>query len=122
MGAPIAWLLEVMIMPGQLETLQALMEEIAASTHAEPGALRYEWLTGDDDRIVHLHEQYADSAATLAHLDTFGERFAGRFLAVVDPTRLTVTGRPSDEVKAALSGFGPTFLRPLGGFVRKASV
>jgi hypothetical protein len=67
---------------------------------------------------VHLYERFADSAATLAHLGTFGEKFAGRFLAAVDPTRLTVMGSPSDEAKAALSGFGPTYLGPFGGFAR----
>ena len=121
MNAPITWVLEVAVKPGQLDTLRALMEEMVASTAAEPGALRYQWFIDDDGRVVHLHEQYADSAATLVHLGTFGEWFAGRFLASVDPTRFTVTGNPSDEVKAALSGFGPTFLQPIGGFVREAS-
>jgi quinol monooxygenase YgiN len=120
MGAQISWVLEVAVKPGQLGTVHALMEEMVASTNAEPGALSYEWFIGDDGRAVHLHERYVDSVASLEHLGTFSEWFAGRFLAAVDPTRLTVMGSPSDEVKSALSGLAPTFLRPFGGFVREA--
>jgi quinol monooxygenase YgiN len=120
MDAPIAWLLELAVKPGQLDTFRALMEEMVASTLAEPGALSYEWFISDDAGVVHLYERYADSAATVAHLGTFGEWFAGRFLSAVDPTRFTVMGSPSDEAKSALSAFGPTFLCPLGGFVREA--
>ena len=120
MDAPIAWVLEVAVKPGQIDSLQALMAEMVASTDAEPDALSYEWFASDDGGVVHLYERYADSAAALAHLGTFGEWFAGRFLAAVDPTRLTVMGNPSDQVKAALSGLGPVFLRPLGGFARES--
>ena len=65
-----------------------------------------------------LVERYAGSDAALAHLETFGERFAGRFLDATDPVRLTVMGSPSDTVKTTLSGFAPKFLQPFGGFVR----
>src|SRR4051794_29147748 len=92
MGAEVSWLLEVEVKPGQLDTFRDLMNEMVVSTRAEPGALSYEWFIGDDGRVVHLHERYADSAASLAHLGTFGEWFAGRFLAAVDPKRLTVMG------------------------------
>jgi quinol monooxygenase YgiN len=116
----VSWVLEVAVKPGHLEAFRALMQEMVASTRAEPGALGYEWFIGDDGRAVHLFERYADSTATLEHLTNFGEKFAGRFLAAVDPTRLTVMGSPSDQLKAALNGLAPTFLRPFGGFVRES--
>ncbi len=118
METPVSWVLEVAVRPGQLDAFQSLMEEMVAATRTEPGALSYEWFIDGDGSVVHLYERYADSAATLAHLWTFGESFAGRFLAAVAPTRFTVMGNPSDEVKSALGGFGPTFLQPFGGFVR----
>jgi quinol monooxygenase YgiN len=121
MDARISWVLEVVVKPGQLDTFRALMEEMVTSTRAEPGALTYEWFVDDDGRVVHLYERYADSPAALAHLGTFGEWFAGRFLAAADPTRLTVMGRPSDEARAALSGLGAAYLSPFGGFVRESS-
>jgi quinol monooxygenase YgiN len=118
MGDQVSWMLEVAVKSGQLDAFRALMEEMVASTQGEPGALIYEWFVSDDGGVVHLSERYADSAAVLAHLATFGEKFAGRFLAAVEPTRLTVMGSPSDEAQTALSGFGPTYLRPFGGFAR----
>ena len=91
---------------------------VRAGSRAEPGALGYEWFVSEDGGVVHLVERYAGSDAALAHLETFGERFAGRFLDATDPVRLTVMGSPSDTVKTTLSGFAPKFLQPFGGFVR----
>jgi quinol monooxygenase YgiN len=112
MNNQILWVLEVAVKPAQLERFRILMEEMVTSTRAEPGALSYEWFVSGDGSVVHLVERYADSPAALAHLQTFGERFAGRFLDAVTPTRLTVMGNPSDEAKAALDGFGATYLSP----------
>src|SRR5688500_9481930 len=104
METQVSWLLEVAVKPGQRDAFRALMQEMVEATRAEPGTLGYEWFVSDDGGVVHLSERYADSAAILAHLGTFGEKFAGRFLAAVDPTRFTVMGSPSDEAKAALGG------------------
>jgi hypothetical protein len=116
METQVSWLLEVAVKPDRLEDFRALMEEMVASTRAEPGALGYEWFVSDDGGVVHLAERYANTAAALAHVGVFGERFAGRFLEAASPTRFTVMGTPSDDLKAALSGFDPVFLRPFGGF------
>ncbi len=120
MNDQVAWLLEVTVKPDKADSFRALMEEMVASTRAEPGALGYEWFVSDDGRAVSLYERYADSSAALTHLGIFGATFAARFLDLADPTRFTVLGSPSDEAKAALSGFGPVYLQPFGGFVREA--
>ena len=86
------------------------------STKAESGTLDYEWYITDDGSVVHIYERYADSEATLLHLANFGEKFAERFLAAVDPTRFTVYGSPNNEVKEALTAFGPEYLGWLGCF------
>ena len=118
MSEQVSWVLGVAVRPDQLEPFRTLMGEMVASTRAEPGALSYEWFVAEDGSVVHLFERYADSSAAVAHLQTFGERFAGRFLDAVTPTRLTVMGSPDDKAKAALDGFGATYLRPFGGFTR----
>jgi quinol monooxygenase YgiN len=122
MDTQVTWMLEVAVKPGQIESFRTLMEEMVASTRAEPGALYYAWFVSDDGSVVHIAERYADSTAVLNHLGTFGEKFAGRFLDKVDPTRFTVLGSPSNEVKAALDGFAPTYLGPFGGFARKTDL
>ena len=115
----VAWLLELAVNPGQLETVRALMGEMVASTRAEPGALAYAWFVGGDAGTMALYERYADSAAVVAHLATFGERFAQRFLAAMTPTRLTVLGAPTDAAQQALGGLNPTYLGFFGGFTAR---
>jgi quinol monooxygenase YgiN len=116
MDNELAWLLELAVHSGELETVRALMEEMVTSTRAEAGALGYAWYAGEDGSSIALYERYRDDAAALAHLATFGERFAQRFLTAMTPTRLTVFGAPGDEARQALSAFHPTFLGLIGGF------
>jgi quinol monooxygenase YgiN len=118
MGTRVSWLLEGAIKPGRLDDFRALVDEMVDATRAEPGALDYEWFVGESGNLAAIYERYADSAAGLAHVASWGPRFSARFLAAVEPTRLTVLGNASDELKAALSGFGPIHFVPLGGFVR----
>jgi quinol monooxygenase YgiN len=118
MGDQVSWLLELAVKPGEVENFRALMNEMVESTRAESGTLGYEWFISDDGSVVHIYERYLDSAAVMTHLGAFGEKFAERFLAAVDPTRFTVFGSPSDEVREAQSGLGPTYLGFFGGFAR----
>ncbi len=119
MSENVYWLLEVTIKPGELDNFKALMKEMVEATQAnEPNTLNYEWTISEDSQSCHIYERYADSAATMTHLGAFGEKFAERFMAAVDPTRIVVYGTPNNEVKEALSGFGPIFMAPFGGFAR----
>jgi len=118
MGDQVSWLLQVAVKPGQLAEFKAVLAEMIESTGAESGALTYEWSISDDGGTAHANERYADSAAVLTHLATFGEKFAQRLLGAADPTQFVVYGSPSDEAREALSAFGPTYMAPLGGFAR----
>jgi hypothetical protein len=46
------------------------------------------------------------------------ENFAARFLSLCTPTRMSVYGEPSDELKTAITGFNPSYLEPLAGYAR----
>ncbi len=119
MSDQVYWNLELAIKPGELDKFKALMNEMVEATKTnEPGTLNYEWSITEDGESCHIYERYADSASVMTHLGTFGEKFADRFTAVLEPKRLMVYGHPSDEVKEALSGFGAVFLSPIGGFAR----
>ncbi len=118
MDDQVSWLLELAVKDGKLDEFRAVVDEMVESTRTEPGALATSGSSADDGSAVHLYERYADSAATMTHLGTFGETFAARFLAAVDPTRFTVFGEPSDEARAVLDGFGATYMGDFGGFVR----
>jgi quinol monooxygenase YgiN len=79
------------------------MAEMVASTRRdEPGTLDYEWYLTDDGRQLHIFERYADAAAVMTHLATFGARYMGRFFDVLAPQRMTIYGPADDAVRAAL--------------------
>jgi quinol monooxygenase YgiN len=118
MGDYVAWLLEVSL-KGDLESLKALMQEMIDSTQGEAGTLVYEWSLDEQSGIIHIYEHFRDSAGAVTHLATFGEKFVERFLAAVSPTHLWVYGNPDDAAKEALSGLGPVYMSPLGGFARR---
>jgi hypothetical protein len=89
-----------------------------ASQADEPGTLNYEWSISEDSKNCHIFERYADSAAALIHLGTFGEKYAERLMAAVDMTRSVVYGDPNNEVKAAFAASDAVFMSPFGGFSR----
>lgn len=116
MSSTVSWNLQLSLRDDRIDSARDLMEEMVESTRNEAGALGYEWfLTGNS---CHIQERYADSGAVVAHLSTFGERFADRFLKQFEPTGLWVYGEPSDEARAILDGFGAVYLSPFGGFTR----
>ena len=119
MNNNVYWLLELEIQAGRESDFRALMAEMVSATQAnEPGTLNYEWSTSADGKLCHVYERYADSAATLIHLGTFGARFASRFLQILKPVRLVVYGSPSAAVKDGLAGFKPIYMQAVGGFRR----
>ncbi|HSF99975.1 MAG TPA: hypothetical protein VLA20_02555 [Vicinamibacterales bacterium] len=119
MSGEVSWLLELNVNLGRETEFQSLMSEMVAAAEAnEPGTLTYLWNLHTDGTLCHIYERYADSETALAHLRDFQEKFASRFLDVLAPTRFVVYGSPSDELKEALTGFLPFYMRQVGGFAR----
>ena len=117
MSTQIHWLLEVAVLPGQLDNFRAVARNLIASTEKEADTLAYEWNLTGDGTTCHIYERYRNSAAVMVHITGFGA-FAERFMAACRPTRFDVYGSPGDEVKAALTDFNPTYYSHLGGFSR----
>ena len=119
MSDTVSWILDLKIKDGEIDNAKALMREMVDATKAnEPGTLNYEWYASDDGATIHIYERYADSAATMTHLGAFGEKFAERFLAILEPTRFVVYGDPSAEVREALAPMGAVHMAHIGGFTR----
>jgi quinol monooxygenase YgiN len=114
----VSWIIELAVKPGELDTFKTLMEEMVEGTSTEPTTLNYEWHIGEDAGTVHIYEKYADSDAMIAHVSGFLEKWAGRFLGCVDVTRFVVYGSPNAAAREMLSGFGPVYMGPWGGFAR----
>ena|SRR6202035_2932657 len=116
MSTQISWRVELAVKPDQMARFQSLTGEMVASTRNESGVLSYQRFVSDDAKFVHVYECYADSAAAVAHLQEFRRKFGERFSAMVERIKFTVYGKPSDELRALLDGFGATYLRPFGDF------
>lgn len=114
----VSWVLQCGVKEGQRDALEELMGEMVASTKDEPGALSYEWFISDDGSTVHLYEKFADSAATVAHMKAFGEKWAGRFMGCLDIQRVTVYGNPDEAAQKAIAPMGGKQLGTWGGFSR----
>lgn len=119
MNENVYWIVELAVEDGELDNFRSLMKEMVDATRAnEPGTLNYEWSISEDSKTIHIYERYADSAAAVTHMNTFGKKFAERFLAAVDQTRFAVYGNPNNEAKTVLTGVGAVFMTPFGGFSR----
>ena len=118
MANTVSWNLQMSVRDGHLDDARELMNEMVSATLEEPGAQSYEWFLSRDGKICHINEQYLNSDAVMVHLGNFGSRFADRFLTFFEPTSLSVYGEPSTEARAALDGFGASYLEWLGGFNR----
>jgi quinol monooxygenase YgiN len=112
------WRIEVEILAGKLEDFRALVRDLIASSMEEPGTLDYDWYFNADNTVCHTYERYRDSEAVIAHGTTFSTRFVERFLQTCRQTGLDVYGSPSDDAKAALSVYGPTWYTRESGFDR----
>ncbi len=118
MGTEIAWVPVWVVKPGaSLESVRAVLEEMVTSARSEAGTLSYAVYVSEDGQTITFYERYADEAAVLAHQTHFGERFAERAQeAGMTCTRITVLGSPGEEVRKSISGCGPIYLQPFGGF------
>ena len=118
MSDTVSWNLQLSVREGRLNDARDLMAEMVESTRSEAGTLGYECFLSGDGTACHFLERFADSDAAMLHLGNFGAKFTERFLQCFEPTALYVYGEPSDEVRAALDGFGATYLGTFGGFSR----
>lgn len=118
-GEEIGWLFTMSINEGEREAVETLFAEMAAHTKdTEPGALVYQLTISEDGATGHLEELYRDSAAGLAHMNSFGKNFAARLFALAKPTGMFVSGEPDDTLKGALDQARAVFMKPCGGFSR----
>ena len=112
------WLLELRVNDGQGDALKTLMAEMVEYTDKnEPNTVNYEWFNSEDGTVCHIYERYTDSAAGSNHLAGFAQ-FAERFMTALTPTRLTVYGSPSPELKSTLDAFSPVYMEFAAGVTR----
>ena len=117
-SSPVFYNLQLTIKDGQQQAFAALMAEMVAATKMESGTMVYEWYLGADGKTVHIHELFADTAAYKAHSANFGQKFAARFLPMLDITGLTAYGNSDAEARGLMAKNKPVFFEAIGGFRR----
>ena len=115
MSGAISWNLRLDLKAGKADDFRTLVQEQLESTASEPGTVLYECFINDADTEAQMYERYADSAAALAHLATFYERFMERMMQCANPMGFDVYGEPDQAVKDALSPANPRYFQTLGG-------
>lgn len=118
MEGHVAWIIELAVKDGRLDTFEELMREMVEGTRAEPQTLAYEWYVSEDSGSVHIFEKYADSDAMISHVNGFLANWAKRFMDCVDITRFVVYGDPSPAAREILDGWRARYMGPWGGFSR----
>jgi quinol monooxygenase YgiN len=114
----VSWVLQCAVKDGQLDAFKELMEEMVAGTSEEPGTLNYEWFISEDGATVHIYEKYADSEATIKHVNGFMEKWARRFMDCVEVSGFTTYGNPDAACHEIIAPFGGKLLGTWGGFAR----
>ncbi len=118
-GNEVGWLFTIAIKEGQRDAVETLFAEMAAYTkETEPGALVYEMTISEDGTTGHVEERYQDSAAGLAHMESFGKNFAARLFELAKPTGMYVSGEPDATLRGALDQARAIHMKPAGGFTR----
>jgi quinol monooxygenase YgiN len=107
----VSWVVQCAIKDGQLDAFKELMGEMVAGSSEEPGI-------SDDGSTVHIYEKYADSEATVKHVNGFMEKWARRFMDCVDVNGMTTYGNPDDAAREVIAPFGGKMLGTWGGFAR----
>ncbi len=102
------------VSPSTLTEFKRTVAEAQDLTRREPGTLRYEWFFNDDQTVWVVHEEYADSAAVLAHIGNLGDVF-GKLLETGGGCSFEVFGSPSSELREAVSGLDLTVFTSFQG-------
>lgn len=118
-SSQVYWVVTVTVNPGKLEEFKQLIAEAVASTITEPKTLEYQWNLSQDQTTVDIVERYVDSAAVVAHVNGFKEKFGRRFMECVTPTRFAIYGPVSAEAMEALAPFNPMRMSAIDGFARE---
>ena len=114
----VSWIVQCAVKDGKLDDFKELMDEMVAGTSEEPGTLNYEWFISDDGSTVHLYEKYADSDATVTHVQGFMDKWARRFMDCVEVSGFTTYGNPDEKAREIIKPFGGKLLGRWGGFAR----
>jgi quinol monooxygenase YgiN len=110
----------VTIMKGKREEYKKLVKEMSRAVEAnEPGTLHYQFYLNRDETKCIINEIYANSEATLAHINgVASQTILPKIHNVSRISRLDVYGNPSKELQKVLADVVLQTYIPFTGFSR----
>jgi quinol monooxygenase YgiN len=110
----------VTIVKGKREEYKKLVQEMSRAVEAnEPGTLHYQFYLNRDETKCIINEIYANSEATLAHINgVASQTILPKIHKVSRISRLDVYGNPSKELQRVLADVVSQTYIPFAGFSR----
>lgn len=111
MSLYLRWVLETELREEAGDGLAEIAADILYNAREEePGTLQCDLHVSEDGRQFHLLMGFSSDAAAVEHLQGFTRRFARPLFALVRPSRMTVYGTPSAELRDALRALQPAYM------------
>ncbi len=119
MNNEVSWILTARLMTTQANIFEGLMVEMVKAVQEIQGdTTAYVWYLSEDGQSCEIFTSFKDSNAALLHLSWFSNAYAQQFMDTLQPTGMTVYGKPSHELRSALASFSPRYVQTVGGFAR----
>lgn len=112
----VGWIVDLDILPDQVDAFYALTLEMINAAHSEPGCLSYERFFTGDRRKCRIFERYESSEAALHHLGSFREAFGPRYEQMVNRRSFWIFGQPSRALAEELNRFSSELHPHVVGF------
>ncbi|KZL18964.1 hypothetical protein PsAD2_02482 [Pseudovibrio axinellae] len=119
MNDEVSWILTARLATAQPKVFEGLMVEMVKAAQAmQTDTTAYVWYLYEDGQSCEIFTNFRDSNAAMLHLTWFSNTYAQQFMDTLQPTSMTVYGKPSQELRNALASFSPRYVKTVGGFAR----
>jgi quinol monooxygenase YgiN len=111
---------EIIIAEGKIEEYKKLVQDMSKEVEAnEPDAIDYQFYLDKAETKCIAWETYANSEAVFAHIKGIASQtILPKIHSVSKISRLDVYGNPNEELRKALTSFGPQIYTLFAGFSR----
>lgn len=119
MNNEVSWILTARLATAEPKIFEGLMVEmVKAVQQMQGGTTAYVWYLSEDGQSCEIFTSFKDSNAAMLHLTWLANTYASEFDEMLQPTAMTVYGKPSHELRGALAYLSPKYVQTVGGFAR----
>lgn len=119
MNNEVSWILTSRLVTTQPKAFEDLMVEMAkAVQQTQGGTTAYVWYLSEDGHSSEIFASFENSDAAISHMTWFSNTYVKQFMEMLNPTGMTVYGKPTQELRNTLASLSPRYLQTVGGFAR----